>query len=42
MVENRTFNIVIVGENHGVGVEAVSSPEKAVEYSGKEVLVTAK
>src|SRR6185437_8554561 len=36
MVENRTFNVVIVSENHGTGVDAVASPDKTVQYSGKE------
>jgi alpha-D-xyloside xylohydrolase len=42
MIENRTFNVVIVGPDHGVGVEPVSPPDKAVQYSGKEVSVSAK
>jgi len=41
MIADRTFNVVIVGQDHGVGVDAVSSPDKAVQYSGKEVSVVA-
>ena len=36
MLENRTFNVVIVGQDHGVSVAAVSTPDKVVQYSGKE------
>src|SRR5437660_439001 len=42
MVENRTFNVVVIGENHGAGVEAVSSPDKTVQYSGEEVSLSVK
>jgi alpha-D-xyloside xylohydrolase len=37
MSENRTFNIVVVGEKHGAGVDPVASPDKELQYSGKEV-----
>jgi alpha-D-xyloside xylohydrolase len=40
MIENRTFNVVFVGHDHGVSVAAVSAPDKVVPYSGKEVSVT--
>jgi len=42
MSENRTFNVVLVGENHGVGVPSVPSPDKEVAYSGKAVSVSLK
>ena len=42
MTENRTLNVVIVGGNHGVGVESEGAPDKTVQYSGKEVSVAAK
>ena len=42
MIEKRTFNVVVVGENHGVGVEAVSAPDKAFEYTGQEASVSTK
>ena len=39
MLTERTFQIVFVGENHGIGIEA-ASPDKVVRYSGKQVTVT--
>jgi hypothetical protein len=42
MIENRTFNVVVVGENHGAGEEPSASADKAVQYSGKEVSASAK
>ena len=40
MPANRTFNIVWVGTNHGVGVE-VGAADQTVEYTGAEVVVSA-
>ncbi len=40
MLENRTFNVMFVGQDHGAGVEAGASPDKVVHYLGKEVSVT--
>ena len=40
MLASRTFQIVFVGENHGVGVEATDRPDKTVQYSGAAVTVT--
>ena len=40
MLENRTFRLVFVRENHGVGVNAADEVDKAVQYSGKAVTVT--
>jgi alpha-D-xyloside xylohydrolase len=39
MLKNRTFNIVWVGKNHGVEMEAESKPDEIVEYKGDMVLV---
>ncbi|HEY1464225.1 MAG TPA: glycoside hydrolase family 31 protein [Terriglobales bacterium] len=39
MLESRNFQIVFVGENHGVGVDATDRPDKTVQYSGKEIAV---
>jgi len=39
MLENRTFHVVFVQENHGVGVDAADEVDKVVQYSGKEVAV---
>jgi hypothetical protein len=30
---------VLVGENHGVGVDPTDRPDKIVQYSGKQVTV---
>jgi len=40
MLQNRTFQVVFVGENHGVGVEATDRPDKTVQYSGAAITVT--
>jgi hypothetical protein len=42
MLENRTFHVTFVTENHGGGIEGAASPDQTVQYSGREVLVTAK
>ena len=39
MLETRTFHVVLVGENHGVGVDPTDRPDKVVQYSGKQVTV---
>ncbi len=40
MLESRTFRIVFVRENHGIGVTAADEADKVVQYSGKQVTVT--
>jgi alpha-D-xyloside xylohydrolase len=40
MLESRTFRIVFVSENHGVGGGLTKVPEKTVKYSGKKLTVT--
>jgi alpha-D-xyloside xylohydrolase len=40
MLASRTFNVVFVGDNHGVGIPPVGTPDKVVSYSGKAVTVT--
>jgi alpha-D-xyloside xylohydrolase len=40
MLEERTFKIVFVGENHGIGVDSLDKADKTVAYSGKEILVS--
>jgi len=40
MLASRTFRVVFVGENHGVGVAPADSPDKVVTYSGKQIAVT--
>jgi hypothetical protein len=34
MSTSHTFRIVVVGKDHGVGVESFATPEKILEYSG--------
>jgi alpha-D-xyloside xylohydrolase len=40
MLQNRTFKIVFVGENHGVGGALTESADKTISYSGKKIIVT--
>jgi alpha-D-xyloside xylohydrolase len=40
MLAQRTFQIVFVKEDHGTGIEPVTSPDKVVQYSGKQITVT--
>ncbi len=40
MLAERSFQIVFVGENHGVGVMPEGKPDKVVHYSGKQIIVT--
>jgi alpha-D-xyloside xylohydrolase len=35
---NRTFRIVFVGENHGVGISPTEKPDRVVVYAGRQVL----
>ena len=39
MLTTRTFRIVFVGENHGVGVGVTDEPDKTVQYSGDKMTV---
>ena len=41
MPTNRTFNIVWVGPNHGVGVD-VTAADQVVTYDGSAVVVSAR
>ena len=40
MLQRRTFRLVFVRENHGVGVGPSDEPDKIVQYSGTTVEVT--
>ena len=40
MLENRTFRIVFVSENHGTGGELTQTADKTAHYSGKRIIVT--
>jgi alpha-D-xyloside xylohydrolase len=39
ILQNRSFRIVMVSNNHGVGVGTTSNPDKVVQYSGKQIVV---
>jgi alpha-D-xyloside xylohydrolase len=39
MLKDRTFHVVFVGPNHGVGIDAESRPDKTVKYSGKAISI---
>lgn len=36
MLKERSFNIVLVQEGHGKGIEICTSPDKTVRYNGKK------
>jgi len=40
MLENRTFHVVFVRENHGAGVNPSDEIDRVVEYAGKQVTVS--
>ena len=42
MLESRTFRILFVSENHGVGIASAAIPDQTVQYSGREVSVSQK
>ena len=39
MLQSRTFRIVFVRENHGVGLAPEDKPDQVVQYSGKQISV---
>jgi len=39
MLESRSFHVVFVSENHGVGVNPADEVDKLVRYSGRQVTV---
>src|SRR5438045_8554813 len=39
MLETRSFHVVFVGENHGVGVSQADENDKVVQYSGKQITI---
>ena len=39
MLANRTFRVVFVGENHGVGIGATAQADRVVQYAGNQVTV---
>ncbi len=40
MLTSRTFRVVFVGENHGVGIAPSDIADKVVQYFGKQITVT--
>lgn len=38
MLKNRTFNIVLVSENNGIGVETTEVSSKSIRYDGKKLM----
>jgi alpha-D-xyloside xylohydrolase len=40
MLQNRTFRVVFVGAQHGVGIGPENKPDKVVQYSGRQLAVT--
>ena len=39
MLKDRTFNIVLVGKDHGTGVEITANPDKVVSYEGEQQVI---
>jgi len=39
MLDQRSFQIVLVRENHGVGIGPEDQPDRVVQYSGKQITV---
>ena len=40
MLASRTFRVIFVGENHGVGINPADEADKTVSYSGGQIRVT--
>lgn len=40
MVATRTFNVVVVGNGHGTGIDVTTQPDKTVTYSGQSLDVS--
>jgi hypothetical protein len=39
MQKTRSFNIVLVKENHGNGLPVVAKPDRIVTYTGEEQVI---
>ena len=39
MLKERSFNLIIVGANHGTGVAATGNPDRVILYQGKGQIV---
>ncbi len=42
MLENRAFHVVFVKADHGSGVASAAEPDQTIQYSGRQVCVSAK
>jgi alpha-D-xyloside xylohydrolase len=40
MLKSRTFRVVVVRTDHGIGVDAADKADKVVSYRGKQVVVS--
>jgi alpha-D-xyloside xylohydrolase len=40
LLQHRTFRIVWVGKDHGIGEEPAESIDQVIEYDGKPIVVT--
>ena len=39
MLENRTFNLIIVRKDYGTGIETTEKPDKIIRYDGSRQVV---
>jgi len=39
MLDKRTFEIVLVKEWHGIGIEITENPDKVILYKGKKLTI---
>jgi hypothetical protein len=39
MLKERTFNVVIVGKDHGTGVGTTDNPDKVISYQGARQVI---
>ena len=42
MLKERTINVVLVGPNHGTGVDICPRPDKTVKYNGRKMEINVK
>ena len=38
MLKNRTFNIILIGEEKGSGIETCDTPDKVIKYAGNKIV----
>ena len=39
MIQNRTFNVILVDQNQGKGIELIQKPNLSIKYNGKKTLI---